>query len=632
MKTEHANLIKSKADHLLASMSGRLTPQEQNLLLEAYQFAYDAHKGQQRKSGLPYIIHPLGVAIIVAEEQKLGLLPVIAALLHDVVEDTPHTLDEIKAKFGMDVAYLVGVLTKKKEGKYDTSKQIDNYIQILASVHYDPIAILLKIADRLDNMRSLWSLPLDKQIKIASETEFLYAPLATCLGLYSTKTEFENLSFKARCPREYNELVRQITNDKQSGDATLQAFANELNGCLARAGIEAQTKLRYREPYSIWRRMCAKKVDARHVEGKHYYQVIYTANDASQEKERYLQIYSVLTDSFKELPGSVVNYVSTPKENGYQSFHVKLFNECRGWEEVHISSERMVSNSQFGFTSAQADENLRAWLEKFKLFLSDMAQSGGLSIMEGVACSIYNDNIFVFTPGRKAYVFPKGATALDLAFEIHTEVGLHAKYAIINGQLSTLKTRLERGDNVEIGTAPDSTPDPSWLEYIHTYKAKRAVLSYLKRRPKSPYHRCPHCNPLPGDVCVGTRDKQDGVITLHIPNCAESIREASEYADELLYLIFQPQDNQLYPARVNVQSVDRQELLGDIIACVSKHHLPISQVNSVTTDNIVQTMIDFSVHSFNELQEVVQAIHQVPSVDRVIQLQPNEPPYATIRS
>lgn len=260
-----------------------------------------------------------------------------------------------------------------------------------------------------------------------------------------------------------------------------------------------------------------------------------------------------------------------------------------------------------------------------------MAQSDGLSIMEGVACSLYNDNIFVFTPGGKAYGFTKGATALDLAFEVHTEVGLHAKYAKINGQLCTLKTRLERGDNVEIGTDPKATPDPSWLEYIHTYKAKRAVLSYLKHRPKSPYHRCPHCNPLPGDVCVGTRNKQDGVITLHIPNCAESIREASEYADELLYLIFEPQDNLLYPARINVQSVDRQELLGDIIACISKQHLPISAVNSVTTDNIVQTRIDFSVHSFNELQEVVQAIYKIHSVDRVIQLQPNEPPYTTMR-
>ena len=480
MERMYEEKIQASVESIFAMLAKRLDEEQMKMVRAAYNFAAVAHKDQKRKTGEPYIIHPIAVARIVAEEMGLGANPVMAAFLHDVIEDCPYTIDDIRERFGDDVAFLVGVVTKQKKAKYDKSKQVDNFRQILSSVQFDVRAILVKLADRLHNMRTLSSMRPDKQMKIASETDYFYAPLANRLGLYNVKTELENLSFRYRCPREYDKLEKQLAELQLAEKDDVDAFVAKAQEILAANDIEARIELRMRSPYSIWRKMQAHGCDFHHVDGKHYLRIIYNADGLHEEKKMSLHIYSVLSDNFKERPCSVVNYINAPKENGYQSFHVKVLNTQGTWEEIHISSERMIRNNRFGCTAERTEENVKAWLEKFKEVLKDIAfHTNEMDYMDGVTASFYYDNIIAFTPKGRCIVLPKDATALDFAFEIHTQVGLHAVYARVNGKLSSVKTVLHRGDCVEIGTADDAMPEADWLGHVLTYKAKRSLGSFL---------------------------------------------------------------------------------------------------------------------------------------------------------
>ena len=373
MERMYEEKIQASVESIFTMLAKRLDEEQMKMVRAAYNFAAVAHKDQKRKTGEPYIIHPIAVARIVAEEMGLGANPVMAAFLHDVIEDCPYTIDDIRERFGDDVAFLVGVVTKQKKAKYDKSKQVDNFRQILSSVQFDVRAILVKLADRLHNMRTLSSMRPDKQMKIASETDYFYAPLANRLGLYNVKTELENLSFRYRCPREYDKLEKQLAELQLAEKDDVDAFVAKAQEILAANDIEARIELRMRSPYSIWRKMQAHGCDFHHVDGKHYLRIIYNADGLHEEKKMSLHIYSVLSDNFKERPCSVVNYINAPKENGYQSFHVKVLNTQGTWEEIHISSERMIRNNRFGCTAERTEENVKAWLEKFKEVLKDIA-------------------------------------------------------------------------------------------------------------------------------------------------------------------------------------------------------------------------------------------------------------------
>lgn len=612
--------INENVSQLFHFLEQRESAEDMKRIREAYALAAEAHKNQKRKTGEPYIIHPIAVARIVAEELELGTNPIIAAFLHDVVEDTPYTIEDIRERFGDDVAFLVGVVTKQKKEPYERSKQVDNFRQILASVQYDVRAILIKLADRLHNMRTLDSMRPDKQMKIAGETDYFYAPLANRLGLYHVKTELENLSFKYRCPREYKHLELLQQEEEKAELAHINEFIAKIESLLRENGIYARTELRNRMPYSIWRKMQSKGCDFNHVDGKHYIRIIYDAPNLHEEKKESLHIYAVLTDNFKERPGSVSNYINAPKENGYQSFHVKLLNAQGGWEEMHISSERMVRNSRLGCTAERTEDNVKAWLEKFKQLLQDVASSSEIDYMDGVTASFYNDDIMVFTPQGRGIILPKGAIALDFAFEIHSKVGLHALYARINGKLSSVKTVLHRGDCVEIGTSDDATPDADWINYVLTYKAKRNLRNYLANRSTIPYARCGCCHPLPGDEVIGFKDA-DGRITLHKRNCPIAIRLASEYGDSIVAVNFEENEKLLYPVRIRLRGVDRYHLLSDVVACVTEQqNLSISKLTTVTIDRIVETSIDFSVHSAEELQTAIDMISRIENVDEVFRV------------
>ena len=613
MNDIYTTRISESIESLFANMEQRISAEDMQRVRNAYALAAEAHKEQRRKTGEPYIIHPIAVARIVAEELELGANPVIAAFLHDVVEDTDYTIEDIRERFGDDVAFLVGVVTKQKKDKYEKSKQVDNYRQILASVQYDVRAILIKLADRLHNMRTLDSMRPDKQMKIAGETDYFYAPLANRLGLYHIKSELENLSFRYRCPREYAEIEALLNEEKESNKEKLSGFVGKLAEIME---LWMYAELCYRTPYSIWRKMQDAGCDFEHVDGKYYFRIVYSRRQS--EKKTTLDIYARLTDVFKERPGSVANYIDNPKENGYQSFHVKLLSDQGVWEEVHISSERMVRASRLGCAAERTEENVSQWLEKFKSVLQDVAfHSKDMDYMDGVTSSFYNDDIMVFTPKGKGIILPKGATALDFAYEIHSKIGQHAVYARINGKLMSVKAVLHRGNCVEIGTDETSNPDADWIDHVLTYKAKRHLRSYLSSVSNIEYKRCPYCHPLPEDEVIGFKGVE-GDITLHKRNCPTAIRIASQQGDSIVAIEFKENEKFLYPVRVLVRSVDRYHLLSDLIDCITERlHLSINKLTTETIDRIAVCSIDFDVHSAGELDTAIKLISTIKGVDEV---------------
>ena len=618
MKKDYENIIAQRAEHVLDVMAKRVSPEDLARLRAAFELAKTAHAPQKRKTGEPYILHPIAVANIAAEELMLGTNPVIAAFLHDVVEDTPYTIDQIKAMFGDDVAFLVRVVTKQKKDKYDDSRQVDNFRQMLNSVQYDIRALLVKLADRLHNMRTLSSMRPDKQMKIAGETDYFYAPLANRLGLYNVKTELENLSFRFRCPHDYEELCSLIHRDEEAQKERLSVFCRQIRDTLIDAGIETEVFIEYRQPYSIWRKMHKYGDDFNHLKYRHFTEIIFNEPIGMSEKDMALKIYSVLTNRFNEKPGGISNYIDTPKENGYQSFHVKLLADFGRWQEVHISSRRMVRDSQLGCMAERSEDNIRRWIEKFRQVLRDIAFQGqtGTNFIENVVSSFYNDDIMTFTPKGLAVVLPQKSTVLDFAYEVHSALGEKAKYARINGFLSSIKAPLRRGDVVEIFTDNESHPKRDWLDAVVTYKAKKAIRAYLEKIPKPIYNRCPQCHPIPGEELIGFREITGG-ITLHKRDCPTAIKLASQKGDDIVSVDFTP-DNTLYPVTIVVTAVDRYHLFVDLVDCITNRlHLAIDSFNTDTVDSIVKCKISFGVHSFEELQTIISHISAIQAVDEV---------------
>lgn len=621
MKKIYDAKILAQVEPLFAIMEQRVTEDEMTNIRKAFDLAYEAHSDQKRKTGEPYIIHPIAVARIVVKELMLGANPVIAAFLHDVVEDTSYTIDDIEQMFGKDVAFLVRVVTKQKKEKYDTSKQVDNFKQMLESVQYDIRAILIKLADRLHNMRTLNSMRTDKQMKIAGETDFFYAPLANRLGLYPIKVELENLSFRYRCPLEYDRIVSLLQNNKEKETEHINEFLSAIETKMRENSINVQTEAVYRSPFSTRRKMMRYGCDFNHLESHHFIRVVYKEHEGMSEKDISLKIYALLTDIFKEKPGSLMNYIDSPKENNYQSLHIKLLSKYGKWEEIHISSQRMRRLSTYGCVAEREEGNIAKWIDKFRLNLRDIAtHNQDIGFMEGVTSSFYNDNIFVFTPDGKEVILPSGASALDFAFEILGDDGRHAQYARVNGQLCSIKSELHRGDCVEIGTEKTVEPSEDWLACVKTYKGKSYLNSILKNHPKSDFVRCPHCGPLPDDEVIGFKN-ENGTIDVHKRDCPHAISRASQDGDSVIAIEYKVSET-LYPVCVHVKAIDRYHLLSDLINCITDRlHLGIDHLNTNTIDEIVDCDIYFKVHSFPELQKAISGISRIKNVDQVERIQ-----------
>lgn len=624
MQNDYNRIIQERADHVFEVMAKRVSTEDMQRIHAAFELAREAHAPQKRKTGEPYILHPIAVANIAAEELMLGANPVIACFLHDVVEDTPYTIEDIRERFGDDVAFLVRVVTKKPTHDYELSKQLDNYRQLLNSMQYDIRAILVKLADRLHNMRTLASMKPEKQMKIAGETDYFYAPLANRLGLYNIKTELENLSFRFRCPDEYEEISSLIARHVEANKDNLETFRCQIAETLSAAGIKARVYVDYRRPFSLWRKMRKYGDDFNHLKYRHFVEVVFDETQtALSEKEMAMKVYCILTDRFKEKHCSMSNYIDAPKENGYQSIHVKLLPDFGRWQEVHISSEAMIRQSQLGCVAERNETNIQMWIEKFRTVLHDTISGPKRNerYMEDIITAFYNDDIQVFTPKGKKIILPQNATVIDFAYEVHTELGDHAKYARINSRLEPVNTTLRRGDVVEIFTDPDCHPEQDWKSFAHTFKARRAIQHYLESVPESTYCRCSECNPIPGEEVIGIRDHfNPELITVHKRDCRHAISLASSYGDDVVSVDFKA-DETLYPVTLRVRAVDRSHLFVDLVDCITNtFHLSMESFNTKTDRNIVICKIRFGVHSYTELKTIINHISTIDGVDEVCRL------------
>lgn len=624
MQNDYDKIIQERADHVFEVMAKRVTAEEMTRIRAAFDLAREAHAPQKRKTGEPYILHPIAVATIAAEELMLGANPVIASFLHDVVEDTSYTIDDIRERFGDDVAFLVRVVTKKPTHDYEFSKQLDNYRQLLNSMQYDIRAILVKLADRLHNMRTLESMKPEKQMKIAGETDYFYAPLANRLGLYNIKTELENLSFRFRCPDEFEEISALIARHVEANKDNLETFRSQIEATLVAAGVKGRVYVDYRRPFSLWRKMKKYGDDFNHLKYRHFVEVVFDEHQtAESEKQMAMRIYCILTDRFKEKHCSMSNYIDSPKENGYQSIHVKLLPDFGRWQEVHISSEAMIRQSQLGCVAERTESNIRMWIEKFRTVLRDTISSSKRNerYMEDIITAFYNDDIQVFTPEGRKIILPQNATVIDFAYEVHTDLGDHARYARINSRLEPVNAALRRGDVIEIFVDPEAHPEADWETFAHTFKARKAIRRYLESAPAAAFCRCSECNPIPGEEVFGLCDYLDTqYITVHKRDCRLAISMASSYGDDVVSVDFKA-DATLYPVTLRVRAVDRSHLFVDLVDCITNtFHLSMESFNTKTDRSIVVCNIRFGVHSYDELRTIINHINHIDGVDEVRRL------------
>ena len=643
---EYVARLNQTTEALFERLSARFDEEEITLLRKAYSLARTAHEGQFRKGGDPYIMHPVAVATIIAEDFMMDANSVAAGFLHDVVEDTDTTIDDIRREFGDDVAFLVQVVTKPKShapGQADLAKQENNFRQLLDSMRRDIRAVLIKLADRLHNMRSLGSMQPVKQMKIAGETDFFYAPFANRLGLNNLRRELENLSFRFRCPERYERLRRALEADRAEQSERLERLTARIHRLLSEEGIEVRTEVRYRLPYSIDRSMRDTGRDVEHVEHRYVVRVIYDRArltpllESVPDKTICLRIYGILTAEFREKAGSLVNYVDHPKENGYRSMHVQLLGEMGTWEEIHISSEEMVRRTKLGIMlerigNRRADGDVRdanrllergdrEWIDKFCVMLERIAEGeGDIHFMEGVADALYAEDITVYDAAGTPTRLPQHATALDCAFE--RGVGEKAHYARIDGRLASLVTPLEHGNCVEIFTAEQTRPCSEWTDAVKTFKAKNFLKAYFRREASAGPCRCPECLPLPGQEVIGFTDETcENTVTVHRRDCPRAISLSAQHGDAIVEVEFPDHPDVTYPVATRIRAVDRPRLLHDIIASLTDGlGLEMNELHVVTRDHIVELTVHYTVHSVGELRSAVRFLGAIEGVDEVCKI------------
>lgn len=468
------------------------------IIERAFNFANEAHKGIKRRSGEPYILHPLAVARIVCRDIGLGSTSICAALLHDVVEDTDYTEEDIENLFGPKIAQIVGGLTKISGGIFGdkASAQAENFRKLLLTMPEDIRVILIKIADRLHNMRTLGSMLPSKQYKIAGETLYIYAPLAHRLGLFAIKTELEDLSFKYEHPDSYAEIAQKIQQTEDERQMLFRKFATPIAERLKSMGIDFEMKARVKSVYSIWNKMQAKNIPFEEVYDLFAVRIIYRPHDYKEEKTECWKIYSIITEIYKLHPERIRDWVSRPKANGYQALHVTVMGPDGNWIEVQIRSEKMDDIAERGFAAhwkykvGETDEEseLDKWLKTIKEILEN-PEPNALDFLDTIKLNLFASEIFVFTPKGDLKTLPKDSTALDFAFSLHTNIGFQAIAAKVNHKLVPLSQPLQSGDQVEILTSKSQTPSQDWLAYVNTAKAKTKLIAYLRKERRSKTHK-----------------------------------------------------------------------------------------------------------------------------------------------
>lgn len=460
------------------------------IIERAYRFAREAHRGARRRSGEPYIMHPIAVARIVIDELGLGSTSICAALLHDVVEDTEYTRDDIAANFGEKIASIVEGLTKISGGIFGdkASLQAENFRKLLLSMSTDIRVILIKMADRLHNMRTLASMRPEKQLKIAGETLYVYAPLAHRLGLYNMKLEFEDLAFRFEHPGKYDEIKALVDQSSEHRNSIVEKFVQPVREKLDKAGFKYSIKARVKSAYSIWRKMETKKVGFDDIYDVYAVRVVFENDDDAQEAIRCWQIYTFFTEGHRVHPDRLRDWITTPKANGYRALHLTVMGPDGKWIEVQIRSRRMDEIAELGYAAHwkyknvdyEEESELETWMNTIKDILAN-PEPDAIDFLDTIKLNLFSSEIYVFTPHGDLITLPAGSTVLDMAFAIHTQLGLQCIAGKINHRLVPMSHRLDSGDQVEIITSESQKPLEEWLAYCHTAKAKNRVRAVLRR-------------------------------------------------------------------------------------------------------------------------------------------------------
>ena len=484
--------IAKQYKELLRISYQNLTAADKKLIRSAFDVAVDAHKDQRRKSGEAYIFHPIAVAKIVASKIGLDAVSIASALLHDVVEDTPYTLDDIERMFGETVARIVDGLTKIAHLKKDKdiSQQAENFRKMLLTLHDDVRVIIIKIADRYHNMLTMDAMPEHKQVKIASETLYIYAPLAHRIGLYNIKTHLEDLSLKYTEPEVYNDIQAKIEDTEEEQLAYIEDFSDVIRNSLDKEGLNYEIKGRMKSIFSIRRKMKAQNVAFDEVYDKFAIRIIYKS-DRKNEKFLAWKIYSIVTDHFTPNPIRLRDWITSPKSTGYEALHITVMGPKGKWVEVQIRSERMHEIAEKGYAAhfkykhgEQKEQGIEEWLNRLQEAL-ETSNGNAVDFVEEFKLNLYSKEIFVFTPKGDLKSMPKGATALDFAFHIHTEIGMKTRGARVNGKLVPLGSVLNSGDQVEIITSETAKPNQNWLDYAQTARARAKIRSSLSEEKKA---------------------------------------------------------------------------------------------------------------------------------------------------
>ena len=493
--TEDEKVINEAWEKLVASCQKICKSEESwNKIKRAYFLAKEAHAGVRRRSGEPYMLHPIAVAQIAVDEIGLGAKSVIAALLHDVVEDTDYTVEDIEHIFGPKIASMVDGLTKMS-GVFnaDTSEQAEYFRKVLLTLSDDVRVILIKIADRLHNMRTLQFMPLNKQIKITGETIYLFAPLAYRLGLYPIKSELEDLCMKYRFPEEYKQISSQLAETAEKRQEYIDRFCKPIIEALDRSNIKYEISGRVKSVYSIWTKMQRKQIPFEEVYDLFAIRIVFRTESEQSEKSQCWKIYSDITDVYAPKQDRLRDWISMPKANGYEALHSTVMGPDGHWVEVQIRSQRMEDIAERGFaahwkykkaTLSQNDDAFDTWLRKIRDALNSPTESA-VEFLDNFKLSLYTSEITVFTPKGEQRQLPNGATALDFAYDIHTKVGDHAIGAKINHKIEPVTKTLKWGDQIEIITADSAKPKAEWLEIVSTTKAKQKITAFLKREQQN---------------------------------------------------------------------------------------------------------------------------------------------------
>lgn len=481
-------MIQDYYDDLLKACDRKVSEDGKIRIQKAFEFANDAHAGVKRKSGEPYIIHPLAVAKIVIEEIGLSATSIISALLHDVVEDTDYTLEDISNLFGEKVASIVDGLTKLS-GEFTSqhdSQQASNFRKMLMTLSDDVRVILIKLADRLHNMRTLDSMAPHKQLKIAAETLYIFAPLAHRLGLYAIKSELEDLSLKYKHPESFNQIQFRLQNQREKRDYLVTEFIRPIETQLKAEGIDFTITERLKSIYSIWNKMQTKGVSFDEVYDLLAIRIVINPNPDISEKRQCFAILSLVTDIYKPKPDRIRDWITMPKANGYEALHVTVMGPQGKWVEIQIRTQRMDAIAERGFAAHykykninDSENELDKWLHKIKVMLQN-PESDALEFLDEFKMNLFSSEIVVFTPKGRLINLPKNATVIDFAYEIHTELGNHCIGAKINHRLVPVSHVLQSGDQVEVLSSKTQTPQQSWLNFLITAKAKTKVKQSFK--------------------------------------------------------------------------------------------------------------------------------------------------------